>query len=175
MPSHAHHMCSYLLLSSHHFHHSRCITASLWSNRSWSILHDPHDFIEENPIGQPHVAVPGTLGNWVHFHVLAVEQDAVLSLHHLVKQLNLKETGGKTWVCIKETREEGGVATSLNLALVPDCGDSCIEAYGRCMEKNTRYLLHMASEDEIPPENNRRLYREKVNYWFLFPNDWQGR
>ena len=28
-----------------------------------SILHDPHDLVEENPIGQSHVMLSGTLGN----------------------------------------------------------------------------------------------------------------
>lgn len=28
-----------------------------------SILHDPHDLVEENPIGQPQVAISGGLGN----------------------------------------------------------------------------------------------------------------
>lgn len=55
----------------------------------WSGLHDSHDLIEENPVGQPRVAGSGTLWHRVHLHVLAVERNAVLPLHHLLKQLNL--------------------------------------------------------------------------------------
>lgn len=58
-----------------------------------SILHDPHDLIEENPIGELEVAFPGTQGSWIYFHVLTVERDAVLLLQHPLKQLNLGERG----------------------------------------------------------------------------------
>lgn len=60
--------------------------------KGWWLLHDPHDLIEENPVGQPQVAISGALWNWVHFHVLAVERDAILTLHHILKQQNLWET-----------------------------------------------------------------------------------
>lgn len=66
-----------------------------WRNgkKSKLILHDSHDLIEKYPVGQCQVATPGTLGNWIHFHVLAVDRDAIITLHHLLKQLNLWETG----------------------------------------------------------------------------------
>lgn len=66
----------------------------LWNQGSksgvyWSGLHDSHDLIEENPVGQPCVTSSGTLWHRVHLHVVAVERNAVLPLHHLLKQLNL--------------------------------------------------------------------------------------
>lgn len=60
-------------------------------NLKMIVLHDPHDFIEKNPIGQPLVALQSILGNGVYFHILAVELDAGLVLHHILKQLNLQE------------------------------------------------------------------------------------
>lgn len=53
-------------------------------------LHDPHDIVEENPIGQSEVAVTSILGNGVHVDVLAVEWDTNLHLHHLLKEMNLR-------------------------------------------------------------------------------------
>lgn len=55
-------------------------------------LHDPHDLVEENPVGQPRVLLSSALENRVHLHVLAVELDAALSLHHVLKQHNLQDT-----------------------------------------------------------------------------------
>lgn len=95
------HSSNYFPLSSGHFY----CGAELKGNearKAKSILHDPHDLIEENPIGQPEVAVPGTLGIWVHFHILTVERHTVLPLHHLLKQLNLGETGSDYLVSLWE-------------------------------------------------------------------------
>lgn len=104
MSSHVHHISS-LVLSPLLLHPVHGCKAMKQENLG-SILHDSHDLIEENPIGQPLVAVPGTLGNWVYFHVLAVECNAVLPLHHLLKQLNLRETGRiyVVYVCRKADR-----------------------------------------------------------------------
>ena len=52
----------------------------------------------------------------------------------------IQSTGAKTFrfpVAAKEPEKEVRVTVSLNLALVPDCGVSCIEVYGRCMEKHS--------------------------------------
>lgn len=54
-----------------------------------SALHGSHDLIEENPIGQPHVASTRALGHRVHLHVLAVERNNVLPPHQLLEQRNL--------------------------------------------------------------------------------------
>lgn len=40
---------------------------------------------------------------------------------------------------------------SLNLSLVPDCGDRCIEVYGR----NTLKPNISRSDEETPPENKK--------------------
>lgn len=55
------------------------------------------------------------------------------------------------------------VFTSLNLALVPDCGDSSIEVYGRCLEKHT-YLRRKTSDEEKPRENEGTHLRELVKH-----------
>lgn len=79
------------------------------ARKTKSILHDPHDLIEKNPIGQPEVPIPGTLGNWVHFHVLTVERDAVLPLNHFLKQLSLWVTRRGLWfMCGVEHGSEWG-------------------------------------------------------------------
>ena len=54
-------------------------------------LHDPHDLVEKDPIGQSHVAVMGILGLGVHLHVLVEEHDILLPVHYTIKELYLRE------------------------------------------------------------------------------------
>lgn len=68
------------------------------------ILHDPHDLVEENPVGQPGVSLSSALEKRVHLHVLAVELDAALSLHHVLKQHDLQGHqggNGRTILCLQ--------------------------------------------------------------------------
>ena len=65
-------------------------------------------------------------------------------------------------VSTEELRKEGRVITSLYLAAVPDCGDSCIEIYDALRETRNPTYLRL----ETPPENGRTHFREKANNLF---------
>ena len=69
------------------------------------------------------------------------------------------------------TYKEGGVIGSLNLALVPDCGDRCTEVHGKT-HSNQTYLHCMSSDEEMPPENEITHVREKVNTFIFLINTW---
>lgn len=99
-------LSSYLFpLSNSHVYCSVHSQEAVKVRKCWWILHDPHDLIEENPIGQPQVAVSGALRNRVHFHVLAVVRCTVLTLHHILKQEHLWETDRDDLVWWPKTRK----------------------------------------------------------------------
>lgn len=51
----------------------------------------------------------------------------------------------------------------LNLSLGSDCGATCIEVYGRCVEKHTtmqHILYRMTSDGEMSQKNETQHFRD---------------
>lgn len=160
---------SHLSLSSHHFHHSRCVTARQWSkkiliNLTWPAW--PH-------WGKSHWSasrsVPGHSGKLSSLPCTGYRAGRrPLSPPSCQTAEPERDMRKSMSVYQGNQRRRRGSLRHWILALVPDFADSCIEAYGRCIENNTRYLLRVTSEDEMLPENNRTHFREMVNHWFSF-------
>ena len=52
---------------------------------------------------------------------------------------------------------------SQNLALLRDCGDNCIEVYGRYVEKHPITCEHLrcnSSDEKMPPESEIKHLRQ---------------
>ena len=68
--------------------------------------------------------------------------------------------GTISWLVAKNLKKKEGSFTSLNVALVPDCGDNCIEVYGRSVQ------IHTKTRRATPDEETVHKIKERTSTFF---------